>query len=160
MSKPDLTTYLNDHLAGSVAALELLDHLIKIKSGTPDESFFTSVRADITAAQDVLRDLLKRLDEDESALRKATAWIIEKLSHVKLQLSGPGNPEKGLFEALEGLVLGISGQAALWRALSVLRSVPGWEGINFADLEKRADQLCHKVEQRRLEVALTALSVP
>jgi hypothetical protein len=160
MSKQDLTTYLNDHLAGSVAALELLDHLIEIKAGSQGESFFASVRADITAAQDVLRDLLKRLDEDESTVRKTTAWIIEKLSHVKLQLGGPGNPEKGLFEALEGLVLGISGQAALWRALAVLGPVPGWEGIDFADLERRAEQLCQKVELRRLDVARIALSMP
>ena len=29
MSTKALTTYLNDHLGGSVAALELLDHLIE-----------------------------------------------------------------------------------------------------------------------------------
>jgi hypothetical protein len=35
MSKEDLSIYLNDHLAGSVGALELLDHLIETYKGKP-----------------------------------------------------------------------------------------------------------------------------
>ena len=160
MSKSDLTTYLNDHLAGSVAALELLDHLVEMKAGTPDEAFFASVRSEVTAGQDALRDLLKRLDEDESTVRKATAWIVEKLMRVKLQLSGPGNPDMGLFEALEGLVLGISGQCALWRVLAALDPVPVWKTIDFAAWEKRAENLAQRVEERRVAVARVALSLP
>jgi len=30
MNKTDLTTYLNDHHAGSLGALEMIDHLIEI----------------------------------------------------------------------------------------------------------------------------------
>ena len=39
MSKGELTIYLNDHLAGSVGALELVDHLIETYKGKPLEQF-------------------------------------------------------------------------------------------------------------------------
>ena len=35
MTDPNLATYLNDHLAGAVAALELLEHLEKAHAGAP-----------------------------------------------------------------------------------------------------------------------------
>ena len=38
-----LTTYLKDHLAGSVAAIELVDHLIKITKGGERERFFVEL---------------------------------------------------------------------------------------------------------------------
>jgi len=44
MSKQDLTIYLNDHLAGSVGALELVDHLIETYRGKPLEQFFKDLR--------------------------------------------------------------------------------------------------------------------
>src|SRR4051812_17241285 len=37
MSRDSLTTYLNDHLAGARAALEMLDHLIDLQQGKPRE---------------------------------------------------------------------------------------------------------------------------
>jgi hypothetical protein len=36
----ELDSYLNDHLAGSVGALELLDHWIKLYKGKPLANFF------------------------------------------------------------------------------------------------------------------------
>jgi hypothetical protein len=54
-----LTTYLNDHFAGSVGALELLDHLIKTYKGKPLEQFFKDLCNEIDADQGELRDLKK-----------------------------------------------------------------------------------------------------
>jgi len=39
-----LATYLNDHLAGSVAAIELLAHLRELSKGTERERLFTSLQ--------------------------------------------------------------------------------------------------------------------
>jgi hypothetical protein len=57
MSKEELTIYLNDHLAGSVGALELVDHLIETYKGKPLEEFFRDLRNEIGADQDTLQDL-------------------------------------------------------------------------------------------------------
>src|SRR2546422_8197962 len=44
MSNENLTTYLKDHHAGSVAALELVDHLIETFEGKSLEQFFKNLR--------------------------------------------------------------------------------------------------------------------
>src|SRR5205085_9562266 len=73
-----LGVYLNDHLAGSVAAIELLDHLINEQSAQRLEKFLVDLRDDINSDQEVLRDLIQKLDLGESAGRKAGAWLAEK----------------------------------------------------------------------------------
>ena len=40
MTSEQLGTYLNDHLAGSVVAVDLLEHLEKAHAGTPLQKFF------------------------------------------------------------------------------------------------------------------------
>jgi hypothetical protein len=73
MSKEELPIYLNDHLAGSVGALELLDRLIQTYKGKPLEQFFNDLRNEIDADQDTLQDLI-----ENSARRKARCG---KLAH-------------------------------------------------------------------------------
>jgi hypothetical protein len=45
MSKEEPPTYLKDHLAGSVGALELLDHLIETYKGKPLAEFKPTPKA-------------------------------------------------------------------------------------------------------------------
>ena len=116
----DLSSYLNDHLAGSVGALELLDRLVDTYKGKPLERFFADLRHEIDADQETLKALLANLGEKESTVRKAGAWVMEKFSRGKIQLSEKGEAELGLFLALEGLALGIHGKRSLWRALAVV----------------------------------------
>lgn len=66
MSKKELTIYLNDHLAGSVGALELIDHLIETYSEKPLGQFFKDLRNEIGADQSTLKDLIEKLGEQES----------------------------------------------------------------------------------------------
>ena len=150
----DLSSYLNDHLAGSVGALELLDRLIDTYQGKPLERFFQELRDEIDADQETLKKLIAKLGEKESAVRKAGAWIAEKLSRAKIQLSETGEGEMGLFLALEGLSLGITGKRALWRALAAAsETAPHLRGQNYAALEERAVEQHDRVEAKRLEVA-------
>jgi hypothetical protein len=153
-SMEELTSYLNDHLAGSVGALELLDRLIDIYTGKPLERFFRDLRNEIEADQETLKELITRLGKKESAVRKAGAWVVEKLSRAKIQLSETREGELGLFLALEGLALGINGKRSLWRALAVAsETAPQLRGLDYATLEKRAVEQHARVEAKRLEVA-------
>lgn len=47
----DLPVYLNDHLAGSVGAVEMLDDMIQSHGGKPLEAFLREVRKDIESDQ-------------------------------------------------------------------------------------------------------------
>lgn len=153
----ELTNYLNDHLAGSVGALELLDRLIDTYSEKPLEHFFRNLREDIQHDQEQLKGLMQKLGADESAVRKAGAWLVEKLSRAKIGLSEEAQGEVGLLLALEALVLGITGKRSLWRALqSASRTVPQLARLDYAALENRAIEQCERVEAKRLDAARTA----
>jgi hypothetical protein len=157
MAKTELATYLNDHLAGSVAAVELLDHLIKAYEGKPLEKFFKDLRDDVSADQEVLRKLLRRFAK-ESVVRKAGAWIAEKFTRAKIKTAGEKVGEMGLLQALEVLVLGITGKQLLWRALNAsLGSSPLLRGADLSRLEERAIEQIERVEAKRLETAREAL---
>ncbi|HEV2841494.1 MAG TPA: hypothetical protein VGW39_09235 [Chthoniobacterales bacterium] len=154
MNLEGLNSYLNDHLAGSVGALELLDRLIEIYKEKPLEGFFRDLREEIEADQEVLKRLIASLGQEESTVRKAGAWVMEKISRTKIQ---PGEAEKGemgLFLALEGLALGITGKGALWRALAAASAaVPQLRTLDYDELERRAVKQHDCVEAKRLEIA-------
>jgi hypothetical protein len=153
----ELTSYLNDHLAGSVGALELLDRAIEAHREKPLERFFQDLRSEIHQDQEQLKELMQKLGAEESPVRKAGAWVVEKLSRAKIQLSDSAEGETGLFLALEALVLGITGKRSLWRALQAAsRTMPELARLDYAGLEKRAIEQCERVEAKRLETARTA----
>ena len=55
----DLDSYLNDHLAGSISALELIAHWVDAHKGEPLGSFFVETEREIKADQDTLRDVMR-----------------------------------------------------------------------------------------------------
>jgi hypothetical protein len=153
----DLDSYLNDHLAGSVGAIELIDHWAKIYEGKSLEKFFVDLKNEISRDQQTLRDLMKALDVKESIIRPAGAWIAEKLSRPKFGIAGDEPGGLGLFLALEALVVGITGKKFLWRALAV-GNLPKIDKIDFAELEQRAETQIERVETERLRAAREALA--
>jgi hypothetical protein len=149
-----LHTYLNDHLAGSVAAIELLDNLIEHHSEDRFGKIFRDLRDEIEADQETLRNLIRKLGAEESAVRKAGAWLAEKFSRVKI---GDADDSAELLQALEGLALGISGKQLLWRSLAAIEAnFPALQGSDFSELEKRAHDQFERVERLRMQVVREA----
>ena len=70
-----LHLYLNDHLAGSVAAIEMVDNLIEHHPEDRFGKFFHDLRNEIHADQEKLRDLIQKVGAEESTIRKAGAWF-------------------------------------------------------------------------------------
>ena len=154
VNRANLATYLNDHLAGSVVALELLDHLADSTDDDGHEAFVCDLREAIRADQEVLQKLLEKLAVSESTPRKVGAWFMEKAGELKLKVDGPTDAALGRLEALEGLLLGISGKRALWRALE--SAIEPIDGFDFQALAQRAEEQLAAVEQRRLKAARRA----
>ena len=149
-----LHTYLNDHLAGSVAAIELLDNLIEHHSEDRFGKFFTDLRDDIHTDQEKLRDLIRKIGGKESALRKAAGWVSEKFGRVKI---GDADDSAELLQAVEGLALGITGKKLLWRSLAAIApNFPALQGTDFVELEKRAHDQFERIETLRIELAREA----
>lgn len=154
----NLPSYLNNHLAGSVAALELLDRLIKTYPEDARASFFLILRHEIEQDRCALQDLMKQLGAEESTTRKAGAWIVEKLMGATMQPGDTSDGQLGLLLALETLVLGITGKQALWRALAAAsEDIRPLAGVDYAALEKRAMNQRDRVEGERIHVARLAL---
>jgi hypothetical protein len=157
MNADHLRTYLKDHFAGSVAATQLLDHLISAHSGKPLEQVFGDLRREIGEDQDALQQILKQLGGSEGLVRNATAFVGEKLSRVKLLLEDPAGSGLSLLEKLEALALGIQGKRMLWRSLKTAASdAPALSNIDFDQLDERAESQSRQVEELRVEAARQA----
>jgi hypothetical protein len=153
MSRDALASYLNDHIAGSVAGIELVEHLVETAADGPTRAFFEELRGELVSDQQALRRILEALDTRESGLRKAGAWLTEKAARLKLQLEGSARGSLHELEALEALALGITGKLALWRALSAADGIDVLHGVDLEDLAQRASSQHARVEARRLQVA-------
>ena len=62
-----IETYLNDHLAGSTVAIELLEHL-ESSHDAEWRAFFRALRADIESDREKLETLMNEMDIDQSKL--------------------------------------------------------------------------------------------
>ncbi|HEY7501375.1 MAG TPA: hypothetical protein VH740_22835 [Vicinamibacterales bacterium] len=158
MAHDSLSIYLNDHLAGSVVALEMLEHLERAYAGKSVQRFAAELRADIEADRGELRKLMSHLSIAESRARQATAWMAEKMTLLKLRFDDWAAGDFRLFEALEALSLGIEGKRSLWVALAdAAERVPALQLLDYERLANRAREQRDRVEAKRLETAREAL---
>ena len=159
MADDYIATYLNDHLAGSVVAVELMENLETVYAGQPIADFIAKLRADIEVDIRELEDLMGQLQISESRTRKASAWLTEKFTQLKLRLDDPAHGDLRLFETLEALSLGIEGKRSLWLALSAAAELsPQLRIANYQRLQQRAEEQRARVEDQRLELARKALN--
>ena len=157
MSRDALQTYLNDHLAGSVMAIELGERTIRENEGGPVAARLSPLVEQIREDQTVLKGVIERLGTGESSLKKAGAWLAEKAGRVKLGgTDAPGDLSR--LEVLEMLTTGVHGKRALWRALRVVAvRYEELRGLDLDLLERRAVEQHDELEAMRLEAAKAAL---
>lgn len=153
----ELDSYLNDHLAGSVSALELIAHWAHLHKGRPLGVFFSQIGTEVRADQSELRNLMLRLCVKESSLRRAGAWAAEKVGRVRLMIAGGEQGSLGLVLTLEGLIIGIMGKKLLWRSLAAA-NLPELNGYDFQGLERRAEQQIDRIEAERIRAAQLVLT--
>lgn len=157
MAGDPLAIYLNDHLAGSVAALELFDSLIEHHEDRPLAQRLRALRRDIEEDQQTLRDILAQIDSEEHKVKQAAAWLTEKLSRGKLALAARSHPALALLEGLESLALGLQGKSALWHALAEVATHDArLAAYPYGALDARAVLQHAAVERERLEAARAA----
>ncbi len=159
MVNESLATYLNDHLAGSVVALELLEHLAAEQPESTQRQILATLRADITADRETLEEVMAQLAITPSRPRQVTAWLVEKLSELKLRLDDLSGSALRQLEGLEAVALGIDGKIALWHALSAVSDrVPELGRLDYPALLQRAEEQRQVVEELRLHAASVAFT--
>ena len=153
----DLDSYLNDHLAGSISAMELIGHWAKVHKGESLGSFFVEIEREIKADQDTLRDVMRSLGVEESKVRKAGAWAAEKLGRARLMIAGDEPGRLGLVLTLEGLIMGVTGKKLMWIALAAAK-LPRLKSYNLEQLQRSAEQQLERIEAERISAVRQAFS--
>ena len=153
-----LDSYLNDHLAGSAAAVELVERIRATNEGTPLAAHLEGLGRDIEADRDTLGEVMERLGVVRSTPKQVVGKVMETLSRLRLNERVTGGPEITRLMELETLSLGIEGKVALWRSLNhVAGSRPELAEFDIASLIVQAVGQRSGLEPYRLEAAAGAL---
>ena len=150
-----LATYLQDHLAGSVQAIELLEMIRDRNPGKPLAQFATDLLVEIKEDREALLALARKVGSGSSSMKEMAAWAGEKFARLKMR---QGKTAFGVFEALEYLEVGIHGKWAMWRVLASLEPTDArLKGTDFDRLAGRAENQHARIDEVRLGLAHDAL---
>ncbi len=153
-----LVTYLHDHLAGSKAAVDLLQAMRHGHIKSPGNPFVDSLLTQIEEDRATLQQLVDKISASRPILKEAGAWVFEKTHRLKIDSE---SEDLGAFQALEFLGLGILGKLSLWRALQTAHALDArLQGFDFERLIDRAKTQHTAVEEQRLKAAISAFAPP
>ncbi len=150
--------YLNDHLAGAMLGSGLAEQIRDHAEGTPLGDVIAPIATEIEEDRQTLLDLMDAMGTRPNPIKKATGWLAEKASRAKFSGATSGEPDHGLFMALESLRLGVAGKKCLWIALQQVRG--DYEVLTNMNLERlleRATTQERTLEEERLKIAAQAL---
>lgn len=135
-----LSIYLNDHLAGSRAALELSRRSMSSNEGSPLGDDLVRIAREVEEDRATLEELMDLAGVRRAPVKDGAAWVAERLARLKLNGRILSYSPLSRLEELEGLSLGIEGKRSLWKNLSEVRSqIEAWEGVDFQTLIERAE---------------------
>jgi hypothetical protein len=117
---PLLATYLNDHLAASLAAVELARRAASSNSENPIGSSLAELAADLDEDRQALHAIMGQLEIGKDRIKLTAGWTAEKLGRLKLNGRLLGYSPLSRLEEIELLLLGVEGKLLLWQALQQL----------------------------------------
>lgn len=152
-----LTIYLNDHLAGATAGVELARRLRGSNRDDPEFGpALAALCAEIEADREVLKASMDQLGVGQSKLKPLAAILAERLGRLKLNGQLRGYSPLSRLDELELLQIGVAGKRRLWRALEHTHAsdLPDFE---LDALAERATGQLRRLEALHLKAADLAL---
>jgi hypothetical protein len=150
--------YLNDHLAGAVAGMEVARRSLRNNRGSPLEAPLGKLLDEIVEDRDTLQDVMAALDVRRDRMKEAAGWVVEKAARLKLNGSLWTYSPLSRLEELEGLSLGVEAKAGMWRSLAAVASgEPRLSAFDFEALQRRAAAQRASLEALRVRAARDAL---
>jgi hypothetical protein len=150
-----LAIYLNDHLAGATAGLELVRRVRGSNEGTELGDFLERLAGEIAEDRESLEQIMGELGIGRDRVKVIAAWGAEKAGRLKLNGSLTGYSPLSRVVELEGLHIGVTGKLALWQVLEdTLGSRIG--GADLTRLRERAERQRGELESYRRAAAAEA----
>jgi len=152
-----LAIYLNDHLAGATAGVEIARRLRASNEDDPELGpALTEICAEIEADRETLKAVMDRLGVGRSKLKPLAAVLGERLGRLKLNGQLRGYSPLSRLDELELLQISVVGKRRLWRALEQTHAgdLPGFD---LGALAERATEQLRRLEVLHLKAATLAL---
>jgi hypothetical protein len=159
VNQKHLRIYMQDHLAGSTAGLELARRTRAANEGTEYGPPLAQIADEIEADRRQLQAIMEELGFGHDKLKNMGAWTVEMLGRLKMNGQFTGYSPLSRVVELEGLLTGITGKWGLWVAL--LQIAPEDPRLDPAQLERlrdRAEAQRATVEELREKAAREAFS--
>lgn len=154
-----LGTYLNDHLAGANAGVEMAKRLHKGAAAGPDAAVLARLAEEIEQDRDELRGLVDQLGQAGHPVKKATGWLAGKAHRLAVGELLTGDEHLTTLLETETLALGVEGKLALWEALlAVASTYPQLVEDDLVRLAGRAREQRGRIETIRLAAARRAFT--
>jgi hypothetical protein len=154
-----LAIYLNDHLGGATGGVELARRTAAALRGTPDGPELARLSGEIAADREALLGVMRALGVPVRQYKVGAGWVAEKVGRLKLNGSLlTRSPLSSLVE-LEGLLMGVTGKAALWRTLRALAETD--DRLDAAELDRlvaAAEDQLSRIEAMRLRTGREVLT--
>jgi hypothetical protein len=160
-----LATYLNDHLGGATAGVELARRLEQAVRGHPDGASLDGLADEIAEDLATLRSAVDAIGGSTNPIKQAVGWVAEKAHRVGVAVdAAAGDGESGdndlarLLDA-ESLSIGVEGKLCMWVALlEVAGAYPGLAALDLPGLADRARDQRRRIEVVRLAAARRAFA--
>lgn len=152
-----LAIYLNDHLSGATAGVELARRLRASNRDDPEFGpALAEVCAEIEADRETLKAVMDRLGVGQSKLKPLVAILGERVGRLKPNGRLLSYSPLSRLDELELLQIGVVGKRRLWRALGHTHAgdLPGFD---LDALAERATEQLRRLEALHLRAAALAL---
>jgi hypothetical protein len=150
-----LAIYLNDHLAGSTTAVEMVKRAVSENEGTELGDFLARLKGEIEEDRTTLQEIMSTLGVKRDHVKLTAAWVGEKAGRLKLNGELFSYSPLSRVVELEFLLLGITGKLGLWRVLDATLA-DRLPAVRLDELIARAERQRNEVEGYRLAATATA----
>jgi hypothetical protein len=151
-----LAIYLNDHLAGSTGAIELVKRSAREHAGTELGSFLAGLVHEVQLDRAALKELMRAAGASPRRYKLVAAWSAERLGRLKLNGRVLRRSPLSPLVELEAMSMGIRGKELGWHALAA-GPLGATHGDRLAELIERARNQQEQVEQHRRDASRDAL---
>lgn len=151
-----LAIYLNDHLGGATAGIELTKRSLRSNRGSELGRFLAGLVGELEEDRQALRRVMAALGVRPSALKQAAGVVAERVGRLKLNGRVGGYSPLSRVLELEGLVMAVEGKLSLWENLREV--VPAGADVDFDALAERAQRQQRTLTEFKLAAARHAFT--